>query len=87
MASDDPNNPIITSTAKELGFAAWQESRGASSLDQSGASWELFSAWFDCGKFASLRDVVCRAWNEAQAMRRDAWWKQIVESQPSVTSG
>lgn len=83
----DPNNPIITSTTKELGFAAWQESRGASSLEQNGDSWEMFSAWFESTKFVSQRDVVCRAWNEAQAMRRDAWWKKIVEDQPSITSG
>ncbi len=87
MASADPENPIIACTVKQLGFASWQESRGASSRDESGPSWEKFSAWYETCKFLSIHDVANRAWNEAQADRRDAWWKVIVESQPSIVSG
>ncbi len=88
MASADPENPIIACTVKQLGFAAWQESRGASSLDESGPSWERYSSWFEASRtFISIHDVVNRAWNEAQGDRRDAWWKLIVEAQPSVVSG
>jgi hypothetical protein len=97
MASADPDNPIIACTVKELGFAAWQESRGASSREKSGPSWELFSTWFDscidfgneqASSFAySIKEIARLAWNEAQATRRDAWWKTVVESQPSIVSG
>lgn len=33
-------------TIKQLAFRSWQESRGASSLEESGPSWERFNNWW-----------------------------------------
>ena len=73
----------------QLTFMAWQESRGASNLDPHGPAWERFAAWWNLmsGNFTSIKDAVYRAWDGAQHDRVDAWWKQIIESQPSITSG
>ena len=48
---------MTATNIKMFAFAAWQESRGASSLEESGPSWERFSSWWST-HYGYIADVA-----------------------------
>ena len=78
------DNPRLTCTVEQLAFAAWQRAVGASSLAESGPSWEAFSAWWrkHATEYTTIRDVCSMAWAESSAKALEEWWRVVVAAQP-----
>jgi hypothetical protein len=78
------DNPALACTLKQLTFAAWQKAAGGANLVESGPAWESFSTWWEAnaGLYATVRDVCAMAWAESSARQLEAWWRDVVASQP-----